>query len=77
LQLRKDLLSSLNKRLNWKVDPRMGWKMFIQSKRDEIRERLKFHMALLDKSSVKVLSKNNFAKKNKIKLVMVYILLMK
>ena len=62
-QLRKDLLSSLNKRLNWKVDPRMGWKMFIQSKRDEIRERLKFHMALLDKSSVKVLSKNNFQKK--------------
>lgn len=41
----------------------MGWKMFIQSKRDEIRERLKFHMALLDKSSVKVLSKNNFQKK--------------
>ena len=37
--------------------------MFNQSKRDEIRERFKFHMALLEKSSVKVLSKNNFQKK--------------
>jgi hypothetical protein len=73
-QLRKDLLSSLNKRFNdyieqdcFKIatflEPRMGWKMFNQSKRDEIRERLKFHMALLNKSSVKVLSKNNFQKK--------------
>jgi len=49
LQLRKDLLSSLNKSFNDYIeqdcfklaaflDPRMGWKMFNKSKRDEIRE---------------------------------------
>ena len=58
-QLRKDLLSSLNKRFNDYIeqatflDPRMGWKMFNSSKRDDIREILKFHIALLIKSSIK------------------------
>jgi hypothetical protein len=65
-QLRKDLYTSLNKRFNDYIendcfklatflDPRMGWKMFDEKKRVEIRERLKYHMCLIkpNKSYIK------------------------
>ena len=53
--VKNDYLQNDFFKLSTFLDPRMGWKMFDEKKRVEIRERLKYHMCLIkpNKSYIK------------------------